>query len=187
MQLLITLDINDQKYNNYVLKQYKTYLDATEFERYFNISDHNRKKMFLISRGELKCKLGAMLGVMPQDVSFSYTDCGKPYIDGSNVHFSISHTQNLLAIVIASFEVGIDIEKIVDRDFKKISKRILNMSVTDRENFYKMWTAHEAIVKCEGNSSVLKRIGDNAIFGDYNIAYTKYQDCMIAIASRAYK
>ncbi len=192
MQLLFTLDIDDQKYDDYVIRQYKSYLNAAEFERYFKISDNNKKRMFLISRGELKCKLGAMLDIIPQDISFSYTTCGKPYITGSDLHFSLSHTSNYLAIVIANYQIGIDIEKSVARDFARISKRIFSTTVINSKGFYKLWTAHEAILKCDGNSSVFSKnalsIIDNSVVSDsHNIVYTNYNNCVIAIATRRSK
>ena len=179
MKILITTNINDEKYTPYVLDMYKRSLDAREFERYMSFSDPLRKQAFLIARGELKTKLAGLLNTLPNEIHLSYNEYGKPFIEG--VYFSISHSRDLVAIAISSRTVGIDLEYMIERDYEKISRRIFQDIIVDRDTFYKAWTAREAVVKCEG-VSVLSDI--STIKDKYDIIHTLYDGAMLAIAHR---
>lgn len=86
---------------------------------------------------------------------------GKPFfLFNENLHFSISHTKEFIAIAISGKPVGIDIEKtrkynkaVVNRFFHP--KEIELMEETKDEDqqdiiFTKIWTIKEAYVKCTG-------------------------------------
>ena len=194
MRILVTCDVNDEKYNDYTINMYKRFLDAHDFERYFDIKDELRKKVFLIARGELRSKLGAIMHMEPSEIHFSYNAFGKPFIsnteeeydtfskDNPAVHFNISHSGCLIALVIASQEIGIDIESIRKRDFARISKKLFKREITDANEFYKTWTTNEAIAKCNGISLLTQAKSYNT--DEYDISHTMYQNAMITIASR---
>ena len=87
------------------------------------------------------------------DINFSLN--GKPYIK-NGPYFSISHSDNKVAIVVDDNEVGIDIEKvgeyndaIVDKYFS-ISEKEFLLKGDKNLNFYKLWTAKEALIKKRG-------------------------------------
>ena len=88
-----------------------SYLDELEKNRYesFKVSEAGRR--FLAARYFLKTVLAQELSCPPTSISFSYTSLGKPYLSqASHLHFNMSHAQDLIAIVISSHQVGIDIE-----------------------------------------------------------------------------
>lgn len=182
MNILITTNINDEKYTPYVLDMYKRCLDAREFERYMSFSNPMRKQAFLIARGELKTKLAGLLNTLPHKIRFSYNEYGKPFIE--ETCFSISHSEDLIAIAISSRNVGVDLECMIERDYAKISKRIFRHTILDQTEFYKAWTAHEAIMKCAG-LSVLSDISQ--IKFKYDVMHTLYGRTMLAIAYGAVK
>lgn len=76
----------------------------------------------------------------------------RPHILGEpDLHISISHSDRLVAAAFSSKPIGIDIEKI-----KPISSRLaekalnpleLDFIKTDRQAFFKIWTAREALIK----------------------------------------
>ena len=182
MNILITTNINDEKYTPYVLDMYKRCLDAREFERYMSFSDPIRKQAFLIARGELKTKLAGLLNTLPHEIRFSYNEYGKPFIEG--MYFSISHSADLIAIAISSRNVGIDLEYMIERDYAKISKRIFQHEILDQTEFYKAWTEHEAIIKCAG----LSALSDiSQIRFKHDIIHARYDGAMLAIAYGAVK
>ena len=189
MNILITTNISDEKYTPYVLNMYKTYLDVDEFERYYSFKDKSRQMAFLIARGELKSKIGGILHKDPSDVKIRCNPNGKPYID-DGVFCSISHSVNLVGIIISSRPVGIDIEAKKDRNFSKISRRIFDSQIDDIDNFYKAWTTHEAVVKCEG-IALLSKIdmtldeNNNQIkVPGYDIIHTSFEDAVMTIVYR---
>lgn len=92
-----------------------------------------------------------------------YTLCsgtfGKKYIILANgkipLHFSITHSKNLLAIAFFKEAIGIDAEWLQNAMPKTIFKNLSHeeqQECATAENFYKNWTAKEAFVKLHGKS-----------------------------------
>jgi len=71
---------------------------------------------------------------------------GKPVLKTEEKEFSISHSNNYIALAFSDSKCGIDIENIKQRNFKKISQRMKFHSETLKE-FYKNWTEYEAKYK----------------------------------------
>lgn len=82
---------------------------------------------------------------------------GKPYAAGCDINFSIAHSGEYIVAAVSENPVGIDIEKIRDRDYQKIAERYYNRDeiVEVREkgltHFYTLWTMKEAYGKLKGN------------------------------------
>ena len=89
----------------------------------------------------------------------TYYDGTKPVLEGDDLFCSISHSGKYTLCAIASAPVGVDIEKMLDRDFAHMSKRFIGKEITDKEEFYANWTRAEARFKCEGGDvlSILKQ------------------------------
>lgn len=94
------------------------------------------------------------------EVSYSISPSGKPYVEDNSVYFSISHSHNIVLCVLSEFPVGVDIERI--RPISKTSwKRICTenelkyLSSSENEEqlrrFFTLWTRKEAIFKIHGN------------------------------------
>ena len=89
---------------------------------------------------------------------FALTPHGKPYITGSNTHFSLSHCAGAAAAVIATTPVGIDIEPAT----RRISDALVRHTMNDDEiariqtaedpakAFITLWTKKEALLKMTG-------------------------------------
>ena len=78
-------------------------------ERFYFQKDRLR---FIACRGMLRKILGAYLEVEPSQLQFSYGKRGKPYLKGEQIHFNLSHSQNLaLYAVTKNFPVGVDVEE----------------------------------------------------------------------------
>lgn len=113
--------------------------------------------------------LADAMGCRPEDVLFSYAENGKPSVTGSRYEFSISHSDDLVAVAVHTGPVGIDVEHI-----REVSPRLAKKYFCDDENFYifgheakdsdfehmastdirmrffEIWTAKEAYLKCIG-------------------------------------
>lgn len=91
------------------------------------------------------------------DFNIKYHFSGKPYLEGLDWKYNMSHSNDFAAVVLCSEEVGIDIEKITPR-IRKISQRFL--SEKQKEKFLKdemtllelttLWTIKEAFTKLIG-------------------------------------
>ena len=87
-----------------------------------------------------------------------YSSKGKPFFkNNSDIHFSISHTSDYIAIALANKEIGIDIEHL--RQHKQdVAMRFFSAKESDylfklpQHNFdtafTKLWTLKEAYAKC---------------------------------------
>ena len=113
--------------------------------------------------------LADVMGCRPEYVHFSYAENGKPSVMGSRYEFSITHSDDLVAVAVHTGPVGIDVEHI-----REVSPRLAKKYFCDDENFYifgheakdsdfehmastdirmrffEIWTAKEAYLKCIG-------------------------------------
>lgn len=84
-----------------------------------------------------------------------FTKNNKPYIQG--IHFSISHSKDMVCLIVSDHLCGIDIEAIDDniKHQKLVEKVLTNNEQTIYQNskdklgyFVKQWTKKEAYLKC---------------------------------------
>ena len=74
---------------------------------------------------------------------------GKPYLKTSDMKFSISHSENIIAIAFdKDFNLGFDIEYKRERDYSKILKYYgQDFDKVSQKEFYQAWTIYEAEYK----------------------------------------
>jgi len=119
------------------------------------------RKRFIAARSSLRTILSTYLNMPPETLTFVYSAHHKPAIAGSNIQFNLSHSEDLAVIAISAGQmVGIDIEKIIDRDIEGIAQRFFSpkentelerLSPEDRmEGFYRLWSRKEALIKAIG-------------------------------------
>ena len=94
-------------------------------------------------------------------VTLSYTEQGAPYVEGSDVNISISHTARLVVLALSEKHViGIDAEQADRQQVIKVRDKFLNASekkfiAPDNLAAHIIaWTAKEAIIKAERNSAL---------------------------------
>lgn len=93
-------------------------------------------------------------------LSLTTNEYGKPMISGDvRVHFSISHTDGYVAVVVDEEPVGIDIEKlnpvdlaVIGRFFTSNEQRYVKSHLPNLQlrAFYEVWTKKEAYLKWDG-------------------------------------
>ncbi len=105
----------------------------------------------------------------------------KPRFKSNDIHFSISHSQN---IIIAAFDknpVGVDIEFMKDRNFKELFKRYNYKSNNiSKELFYSFWTEYEAAIKLQGayKTKITVPFAENfmlTVLGNFNSDYQMFE------------
>ena len=85
---------------------------------------------------------------------------GKPI--SKDKHFNVSHCKGAVAIVLAEFEVGVDIENVREVETSLIdyvSSESEREKVTCGEEFFRLWTAKESLSKAQGRG-ITNRIKD---------------------------
>lgn len=102
---------------------------------------------------------------------------GKPVLKKpQQLHFNVSHSHGILLMALCCYPIGVDLEKIDQhRDIKKLAERILSkdsfikwsgLNKSDQiKQFFKAWSAMEAIAKNGGSS--LFNLGKQSIKLDH--------------------
>jgi 4'-phosphopantetheinyl transferase len=81
---------------------------------------------------------------------------GRPRIAGSDVHVSVSHSGERVAVAVTrAGPLGVDVEEIREVDLDKVAPIVLAPDETGRvssaSDFYAYWTRKEAVVKATGD------------------------------------
>lgn len=109
---------------------------------------------------------------------------GKPYLVNSNLHVSLSHSGEYLAIALSPTPVGVDIQKKEEVDYQKIGERY-GFNAKDINEFYKKFTLAESEAKREGNglAYALKKVdlidGKTIELDDYVLSVVPSDEIMI--------
>lgn len=70
----------------------------------------------------------------------------KPFLKSREKFFSISHSEDFIALAFSNYDCGVDIEKIKLREFEEISRR-MGFKCSTLEEFYNEWARYEAEYK----------------------------------------
>jgi 4'-phosphopantetheinyl transferase len=99
------------------------------------------------------------LDINLNEYEFSYQN-NKPYIKDLNYHFNITHSKNIVAVVVGDKEVGVDVEFIdYERKLNSLNYVLSNVELSiynqlngneKQEFFYRKWTTKEAYFKMRG-------------------------------------
>jgi phosphopantetheinyl transferase len=115
----------------------------------------SRKKQWLAYRLLIRGLFG------PHEFPVEYDDSGKPFLAGSGFHISVTHTDDLAAVIISrNAKVGIDIEKVRSRiekvKDKFLSDEELSMILKEREleHLTLAWCAKESLYKLYGKRNL---------------------------------
>lgn len=123
------------------------------------------------------------------DYEVKYTKTGKPYVDG--IHFSISHSERLVAVAVSENEIGLDVQYI-----KSVREKTVNRVCNERElakiansenkdkAFCKIWACKESYVKMTGEGLTkdydkIPYCANTLVMGNYVIAISPKQKIRI--------
>ncbi|MCD4732023.1 MAG: 4'-phosphopantetheinyl transferase superfamily protein [Bacteroidales bacterium] len=111
--------------------------------------------------GELVSRIiiGQKISVPIQEIDFKKTLKGKPYLENDPIRFNISHSGDWVVLAVAEIDVGIDVEKIrqinyriAERFFSAHENSLMEKKEgTDKLNlFFDFWTLKESYLKLLG-------------------------------------
>lgn len=129
------------------------YIDLTNKAKLDKISSAEDKLRFIKTRGLVNILFSQDRG--GAEPIWQQNKYGKPYINGWNKDFSISHTRDISVVAVSSEAIGIDIEDIGrDIDLEKFKRtKFLNFdegAYNNKEEFLMRFTALEAYLKYIG-------------------------------------
>ena len=112
-----------------------------------NYTSEKRKKEHLISR--------LMVNKLCENGTIIYNEFGAPELDNGK-HLSISHSNELVALIISDTKSAIDIEKISDKALRIASKFVAekNLIKLNKEKATLIWCLKEAIYKWHQKGTV---------------------------------
>lgn len=91
--------------------------------------------------------------LLEKEVDVMNKKSGAPYIVGDDSFISVSHKKNFLVVAVSKNKVGVDIEKIVEKDTVfKVAGKYFGEKIPDNDYlaFYRSWTKKESLGKlCE--------------------------------------
>ena len=122
-----------------------------------DIKTEKRKKEYLASR--------FLLQLIDPEAKISYNSFGAPQLDNKQF-ISISHSKNIVAIIVSKYKVGLDVENITEKPLKLASKFISKnkWKSISKEKATLIWCCKEAIFKWhqKGGVDFKKDISINA-------------------------
>lgn len=159
--------------------QYLDIRDITQeqFESWYAMADQARREKCDTCRlwedrlrsiaGDHLARTGiaAHCGVEPGDIRFARSAAGKPFVQGMDVHFNISHSGHYVVCAVSDRPVGIDVEQL--RPLKaKLTKKVCTpeelaylmeadgwgetLTGEAMVRFFRIWTTKEAYFKWTG-------------------------------------
>jgi len=126
------------------------------------------QQRYLQTRALLRYVLSCYTKIKPLDIIFSEKVNGKPIVKKSHIHFNISHTETVLAIGVAEFEVGVDVEQphaqldltsLAHMLFDEQESRTFAGLTGEKARidfFLRCWTEKEAFIKATGKGLSLE-------------------------------
>jgi 4'-phosphopantetheinyl transferase len=106
----------------------------------------------------LQAILSEHIGQLVQLSDILFQEFGKPFLNPEkfkDIHFNVSHTIDEIAIAVASFSLGFDLEINQDNYPKSLVKQMLHsedqLKIESSVQFYQLWSIKEAFVKYTGD------------------------------------
>ncbi len=137
-------------------------LDDAEKYRATQFYTESLQNQFIIRRAMLRYILSAYIACHPQEITLAYAEHGKPFIADNPVFFNLSHSLDLVIVVITKTPAtGIDIEfakpipdmeRVARHHFSPAEQERLFALPSDEQMaaFYRCWTRKEAFIKADG-------------------------------------
>jgi 4'-phosphopantetheinyl transferase len=133
--------------------------ERTRADRFHFDVDRQR---FVVGRARLRLLLARYLEVPPARIAFDYGAQGKPFVDGAEIHFNVSHSRGIALYALARRRrLGVDVEWLrPDIDCATLATRFFAPAEAARlaalgpaerlAGFFAYWTCKEAFVKALG-------------------------------------
>lgn len=134
------------------------FLHEDEIQEALAFSSRLRRNRLIAVRGLLRKILTERLGVSAEDIRFCRSENGKMFLAFPKVpvFFSVSHSRSDSIIAVSDRNIGIDMELIRDIDYLPIAEYCFSPAerklCENSDDFLRLWTRREALVKLYGES-----------------------------------
>jgi 4'-phosphopantetheinyl transferase len=138
----------------------RSLLNQAELARAAKFFKPQDAEKFILCRGLLRRILGGILESDPASLAFELNEYGKPYLDGTELEFNVSHSHDRLLIATGfNRAIGVDIEfrrgginmdAIASRWYAPAERAFFQGSENPERAFFEIWARKEAYVKALG-------------------------------------
>lgn len=136
----------------HIFNFFMQHISLQKRERIFKHEQKKGKDLMVL--GEILARFGInkLFKIPFSEIAFETTHNKKPYIlFYENIYFNISHSGDWVVCAVSDVDVGIDIQKITDIDYAKISSRFFpNNDIKTKLSFFSLWTKKESYLKMLG-------------------------------------
>ena len=181
--------INKRPLSDIEFKYLSAGIDSSKLKKIISNNKHNADNS-IIGIVLAKKAINETFSIPLDEINICYEQSGRPFIeDHSEIHVSISHSNDLVVCAVSNCEIGIDVEKIRQYNPKLANKYFSNKEIEiicssynkDKE-FTKIWTQKEAALKCTGLG--ISKLLDTDYFKDFDYHTTEFDDYVITLATK---
>ena len=178
-------------------------LSTDELKKADSLPDGKPKMLYIARRSLIRCVLSGYLDIEPSDIQIQRDSLGKPYIQENKVYFNLSHSKNMVGIVVSKkASVGIDVqvmkakcnmELLQNGVFSAAEQAAFQKACRKGEGrnlFFDIWARKEAFTKCLGTGFTIQvqnvSVNQDSIIyhgKEYKLASGLVtEDCVCAVA-----
>lgn len=159
---LVNLNIS----NKQIAEELTNILSPDEMARADRFRFEEHKNRFIAARGFLRKIISYYLQISSREITFKYSDRGKPELANNNLKFNLSHSQdtalyaltnnNLIGIDLEYLRSNVECDKIAQRFFSPAESELINSLPPKQktQTFFHFWTIKEAYLKATGEGLV---------------------------------
>jgi 4'-phosphopantetheinyl transferase len=134
-------------------------LNPAELARREALRQAADRDRFTVAAALLRLVAGRLTGLAPDRVPVERTcdRCGRPHgkprITGYDVHVSVSHSGDRVAVATAAVPVGVDVEQVRELPLAELGAHTLGPGerAADLAGFFTYWARKESVVKATGD------------------------------------
>lgn len=188
---VLDVEISVLDVSNLILdyNQIGKFISKNKFDRLVRLKNESDKK--LLFGAEILLHDGCNKYKVDYNAK-KYDQYGKPYIEGSNINFNVSHSGKYALCCFSKNNIGCDIE-FIGEAYMDVAQRFYNkeevlqlVNITDKKDrnrlFYDLWVLKESFVKCLGKGLSIGLsdyyftvVGNNYYRVKQNINSSKYE------------
>lgn len=150
--------------SNECIAQLRSLLSSAELHHVDQLRSPHLQQHYVMSQSVLRILLSRLLKVPAKQLSFTFSQNGKPALAGpTRIRFNMSHSDGLALYAVAiDCSMGVDVERIrLIEDFQQIASscfhpaelaNLASLPSSDRPAaFFRCWTRKEAYIKAKGD------------------------------------
>lgn len=136
------------------LNQWFDAMSESRKEEVLNLKNESKRASKIIADYICRKAVSEFCSIPESEIIFAKGEFGKPFAAGLDVHFSVSHSGDLVICAVSETEIGIDVEKIrnirLDAAKRFACESELEYIADNTQRFFEIWTLKEAYFKCIG-------------------------------------